>query len=141
MEVSSRLRQRHPYQSSFLPRNRKEEEAITPILPLGDRNANKNGGKWTERIFVYGDNTKGRIRLTSGDETITRIFGAVTECLVRPLTLFKGLLGSRTTAWCSYGFRRYRRASISRRGSRSSISECAQSQMLSMAGFFFRDRP
>ena len=89
-----------------------EEEVITPILPLRDWDANKSG-KWTNRIFVYGDNREGRIKLTSGDGTITRLFGAVTECLVRPLTLFKGLLAFRTIPWCLYGFRRYRRASVS----------------------------
>ena len=75
-----------------------EEEIITPILPLRDRNTNKNVGKWTDRVFVYGDNGEGRIRLTSGDGTITRLFGAVTECLVRPMTLFKGLLASRNNS-------------------------------------------
>ena len=125
----------------FYPDTAFEEEFITQILPLGGRNMNKNGGRWTERTFVYGDNTEGRIRLTSGDETITRIFGAVTQCLVRPLTLFKGLLASKTTPWCSYGFRIYRRASVSGGGSRSSISECSQSQMVPMAGFLFHDRP
>jgi len=120
-------------------------EVITEILPLRDRNVNKHDEKWTERIFVYGDNTEGRIRLTSQDETIVRLFGAVERCLVRPperpLTLFKGLVASRTIPWCSHGLRRYRGAPVSGGRSRSIIFEGLQSQMLPMAGFLFRDRP
>jgi hypothetical protein len=83
-----------PSNPHFYPDTAFDEEEITQITPLRDRNANKKDGKWTERIYVYGDNKDGHIRLTSeDDETITRLFGAVTQCLVRPLTLFKGLLG------------------------------------------------
>jgi hypothetical protein len=44
-----------PRNPHFYPYTAFEEEMITQILPLRDRNANKDGGKWTERIFVYGD--------------------------------------------------------------------------------------
>ena len=79
-----------PKNPHFYPSTPFDEEIINRILPLRDRNANKHDGKWTERIFVYGDNRDGRIKLTSEDERITRLFGAVTQCLVQPLTLFKG---------------------------------------------------
>ena len=79
----------------FYPRTAIEAEEIKEVFPLRDRNA-KGDGKWTDRIYVYGDIEGGRIRLTSQDETTARLFGAVTPCLSRrvPLTLFKGLLVS-----------------------------------------------
>jgi len=119
------------------------EEIITQIPPLRDRNANKNSGKWTERIVVHGDDKEGRIRLTSEDGTIARLFGAVVRCPVSSLTLFKGLFASRskTTPWCSHGLCRYRWASIIGGGCRSSIYECSQSQMLPMEEFFLQARP
>ena len=72
-----------------------KQHEIREVLPLGNRNA-KGNGKWTERVFVYGDSKEDLVRLTSQDETIKKIFGAVTRCLAyrRPLTVFKGLLAS-----------------------------------------------
>ena len=50
----------------FYPETPFKEEVITKIPPLRHRDE----GKWTERIYVYGDSKEGRIRLTSQDETI-----------------------------------------------------------------------
>jgi len=127
----------------FYPLAAFQGRIITPIPPLRDRDTNKNSGEWTEHIVVHGDDTEGRIRLTSEDGTIARLFGAVVRCVVGPLTLFKGLFASRskTAPWCSQGLCRYRWASIIGGGCRSSIYECSQSQMLPMVGFFLQARP
>ena len=78
----------------FYPDTAFKEEVITKIPPLRHRDK----GKWTERVFVYGDSKEGRIKLTSQDGSIVRLFGAVAQCLRRPvalsLTVFKGLFPS-----------------------------------------------
>ena len=76
----------------FYPKTAFDEPVITSILPLGDPNPNVYSGRWTGRIYVYGDNPEGRFKLISEDGAIVGLYGDVTECLVRPLTLFKGLL-------------------------------------------------
>ena len=76
----------------FYPVTSFREEVITEISPLRHRGE----GKWTEHVLVFGDSKEGRFKLTSQDETIERLFGAVIDCPWRPwpLTVFKGLLAS-----------------------------------------------
>ena len=78
----------------FYPETPFKEEVITVIPPLRHRDE----GKWTERVFVYGDSDEGRIKLTSQDGSIVRLFGAVINCPMRlpglRVTVFKGLLAS-----------------------------------------------
>ncbi len=63
-----------------------------PIQPLGNRDACGEGQRWTENIFVYGDDVTGQIKLTSEDGTTSRVYGAVTQDLAtkHELTIFKG---------------------------------------------------
>lgn len=63
---------------------------IKEILPLVDLKG-KGDEEWTTVVRVYGDSKDGPIKLTSQDETIQRVFGAVTEHL-KLFTLFKGRL-------------------------------------------------
>ena len=96
----------------FYPDTPFKEEVVREVLPLRGRDE-KEAGRWTQRVYVYGDSREGRIRLTSQDGTIAKLFGVVTQCLGRPLplTIFKGLLASWDNSLGSHGFYRYRGAS------------------------------
>lgn len=83
-----------PSNPHFYPKTLYEMEVIKCILPLGDRKANSADKEWTDRIYVHGDNKDGRFKLTSENQAITKLYGAVTEHLAppeQPLILFKGL--------------------------------------------------
>lgn len=64
------------------------------IQPLSDRDASEEGQRWTELIFVYGDDATGCIKLTSEDGSVSRIYGTITHDLATKLelglTIFKG---------------------------------------------------
>ena len=125
----------------FYPETPFKEEIITEIPPLRHRDE----GKWTERVFVYGDSKEGRLKLISQDETIERLFGVVAQCLARPvalqLTIFKGLFPSWDNSLYLYSSYRYRGMYTGRRSSRSHIFARSGSQMLQVAGFFIRHGP
>ena len=92
-----------------------KEEVVREVLPLRDR-GEKEDGRWTERVYVYGDSREGRIRLTSQDGTIAKLFGVVAQALARrlPLTIFKGLLASWENSLGSHGSYRHRGTPTSR---------------------------
>ena len=83
-----------PRNSHFYSWTAFDEEVITRVPPLGDWNAKEDSRRLPERVFVHVDDENGRIRLSSEDETITRLYAAVFRWLVQPITLFKGLLVS-----------------------------------------------
>ena len=71
------------------------QEVPREVLPLGDRNGMADE-KWPGIVSVYGDSRDGPIKLTSRDETVQRVFTAVTQCWApgTQMTVFKGLLAS-----------------------------------------------
>jgi len=72
---------------------RKQKNEAEGIPPLSRQDPSGVCQTWAKYVFVCGDDPRGCIKLTSKDESITRIYGVVTRALgTKPeLTIFKGL--------------------------------------------------